>query len=228
MNNMQKTLKDNLKTCIIVCMAYFLFIILRISNPSFKELNKLSFGDFLSYIIPVLLSACISFVCYFLIDADLHNLIDKIFLRRRNIGKKYNEIIVAEAEKLQYKIDVLTDEDANFIFYYIANRQPELRGIAFEYWTKIFSFDLYSCVSIVFFLLSVIKIWNTSGFNWVSILSLPYLAFFVICQFCCIPKLYKKAKLLPLRQVRDFSISSEEEFVKLLCKVGFKKNEESN
>ena len=226
--NMEQTLMNNLKTYITVCIAYMLIIILIISKPSVKKLNELSFGDFSSYIIPVLLSSCLSFVCYFLIDSDLHNAIDKLFGRREDVRKEYTNIINIEAKNLNYEITNFSYEDANFIFYYIADRQPELREIAFNYWNKIFSFDLYSLVSIVFFVIAFVMILLIRGFCWWLLLPIAYLFFFVVCQFFCIPKVYKKAKLLPQRQIRDFAISSEQDFIKLIIKIGFVYNEKDN
>lgn len=224
-DNMEQRLKDNLKTFIMVCSLYFLAILLVTLDVEFiTKINEVKLGDIVTLILPVSFSSVFSFTCYFLIDFDIHNKIDKIFLRRKKTEKQYSKIIITEAKKLNYIISDLSKKDSNFIFYYIANRQPELRELAFNYWCKIYTFDLYIATSVSFFVFSIGTLVIVDGFNWLLLAPFVYLIFAIICWLFCIPKVYNKAVLLPERQVKDFAISNEQEFCNLIVKMGFEKS----
>ena len=223
-NVMEERLKQNLKTYILFCLSYLLSILVIIVNKSdIKKINDIELGDVTALVLTLLLGATFSFVAYFLIDFDIHNKFDKIFSRRERIGKRYLQLIIEQAEIMGYKNDSFDDEQANFIFYYIANRQPELREKAYDYWTKIFTFDLYIFTSLVFFVVSIIAIAWIKGFSWFLLFAIAYLGLGIVFCYVCIPPIYKKAEKLPKRQIKDYAISSENDFVNLLVKCGFVK-----
>jgi len=153
-------------------------------------------------------------------SVDLHNLLDKILFRVR---KKTNRIICDELISAVRRLDparadimVGKDKMITRLFYHFANKQNELRGLAFTYWENYFANILIGIIAFLSLTLCVVLWWiSDASYYGLAASGIPLiivLAIFFSTKFSLVPKIYN----LPKQQISEVSASNN---VELLAQV---------